>query len=154
MRRIKSALFFGLSILSFLFIHSNVAFGQKVHSKRTYNIVDYGAVADGKTLNTKAIQSAIDAAYAAKGGKVIFPKGRFLTGSIEMKSDVNIYLDEGAVLLGSTNSNDYKAMNTEGRPVSPKSDDNSQLALILAYNANNISVSGKGLIDGQGRALA
>lgn len=154
MHSIKSALFYSLSIVSFLFVQSNVAFGQQAHSKKTYNIVDYGAVADGKTLNTKAIQSAIDAANAAKGGKVIFPKGRFLTGSIEMKSGVNIYLEEGAVLLGSTNPNDYKAMETEGRPVSPKSDDNSQLALILAFNANNISLSGKGLIDGQGRALA
>jgi len=154
MRCIKSAFFFSFSIFSFLLIKRDIAFGQKVHAKKTYSIVDYGAIADGRTLNTTAIQAAIDAANAAKGGKVIFPKGRFLTGSIEMKSDVNIYLEEGAVLLGSTNPNDYKPINTEGRPVSPKTDDNSQLALILAYNANNISLSGKGLIDGQGRALA
>ena len=154
MNHIKQSLFFSLSFFSFLFIQSNVVYAQQSKDKKTYNIVDYGAIPDGKTLNTKAIQSAIDAANAAKGGKVIFPKGRFLTGSIEMKSDVNIYLEEGAVLLGSTNPNDYKAIDTEGRPVSPKSDDNSQLALILAYNANNISLSGNGLIDGQGRALA
>jgi hypothetical protein len=154
MSKIKTTLFFILSFVSFLLIFSNRSFGQKFTTKKIYNIVQYGAIADGKTLNTKAIQSAIDAANAAKGGKVIFPKGRFLTGSIEMKSDVNIYLEEGAVLLGSTNSNDYTKINKEGRPVSPKNDDNSQLALILAYNANNISLSGKGLIDGQGRALA
>ena len=154
MHRIKHTLFFSLSFVSFLLIHSNICFGQKPTTKKTYNIVDYGAIADGKTLNTKAIQAAIDAANSSKGGKVIFPKGRFLTGSIEMKSDVNIYLEEGAVLLGSTNPDDYKAMETEGRPISPKGDDNSQMALILAYNTNNISLSGKGLIDGQGRALA
>ena len=151
---IKSAVFYSLTFFSLFLISSNIAFGQKTSKKKVYNIVDYGAVADGKTLNTKAIQSAIDAANAAEGGTVIFPKGRFLTGSIEIKSDVNIYLEEGAVLLGSTNPNDYKAMDTEGRPVSPKSDDNSQLALVLAHNANNISLSGKGLINGQGRALA
>ena len=154
MHHFKSSLFYSLSILSFLFIQPNAALGQKADAKKIYNIVDYGAIADGKTLNTKAIQAAIDAANSSKGGKVIFPKGKFLTGSIEMKSGVNIYLEEGAVLLGSTNPNDYKAMETEGRPVSPKNDDNSQLALVLAYNANNISLSGKGLIDGQGRALA
>ena len=105
-----------------------MVFGQQVHTKKTYNIVHYGANADGKTLNTKAIQSAIDAANAAGGGKVIFPKGTFLSGSIEMKSDVDIYLEEGAVLLGSTNPADYKAMDTRDRPVSPRNDDHSQLA--------------------------
>lgn len=154
MSSINSILFYSLSILSFLFIQCDVVFGQQPHAKNTYNIIDYGAIADGTTNNTKAIQAAIDAASKAKGGKVFFPKGRFLTGSIEMKSDVNIYLEDGAVLLGSTIPNDYKAMDTEGRPVSPKNDDNSQLALILAHHANNISLSGKGLIDGQGRALA
>ena len=151
---IKSTLIFRLLIVSFLLIQSNVSYGQQSQSKKNYNIVDYGAIADGKTLNTKAIQAAIDSANSSKGGKVIFPKGKFLTGSIEMKSGVDIYLEESAVLLGSTNPNDYKTMETEGRPVSPKSDDNSQLALVLANNANNISLSGKGLIDGQGRALA
>lgn len=154
MLRIKSILFFGLLIFALLFIQPKISYGQQSQIKVAYNIVDYGAIADERTLNTKAIQAAIDAASNAKGGKVIFPQGKFLTGSIEIKSDVNIYLEEGAVLLGSTNPKDYKAIVVEGRPVSPKSDDNSQLALILAQNVNNISLSGKGMIDGQGRALA
>ncbi len=154
MQSIKSTIFFYLCALAFFFIFSNDSFGQNTHAQKTYNILDYGAVPDGKMLNTVAIQTAIDAANKAKGGKVIVPKGKFLTGSIEMKSNVNMYLGEGAVLLGSPNPEDYKAMNTAGRPVSPKNDDNSQLALLLAHNANNISISGKGLIDGQGRALA
>lgn len=120
-----------------------------------FNVVDYGAIADGETLNTEAIQATIDAAHTAKGGgSVIFPKGVFLTGSIEVKSDVAIYLDEGAVLLGSTNPNDYKAMDAKSRPSSPKNDDNSQLALILSHGAKNVLFSGKGVIDGQGRELA
>ena len=63
-----------------------------------------------------------------------------------MKSNVEIYIADGAVLLGSTNPGDYKAINTVGRPLSPKQDDNSQLALILAHKANNIALCGKGLI--------
>ncbi len=122
--------------------------------KKEYNVIDYGAVADGITMNTQAIQATIDAANKGKGGKVIFPKGTFLSGSIVMKSNVEIYLESDAVLLGSTNPEDYKSMDARGRPKSPKNDDNSQLALLLAHKANNIAVSGDGLIDGQGRALA
>jgi polygalacturonase len=154
MSRIKSILIYSLSSLSLLFFPCDVVFGQQPHTKNTYKTTDYGAIPDGKTLNTKAIQSAIDAASKAKGGNVIFPKGKFLTGSITLKSNVSIYLEEGAVLLGSDNPYDYTPMETKGRPVSPKNDDNSQLALLLALKANNISISGKGMIDGQGRALA
>ncbi|MEO5996657.1 MAG: glycoside hydrolase family 28 protein [Chitinophagaceae bacterium] len=154
MHNTKSTLFLSFCTLAFLLQFTRESYGQNLHKEKTFNIVDYGAVPDTKTLNTKAIQTAIDAASKNNGGKVIFPKGCFLTGSIEMKSDVAIFLEEGAILLGSTNPDDYKAMNTDGRPVSPKKDDNSQLALLLAYKANNISLSGLGLIDGQGRALA
>ena len=127
----------------------------KPSAKKEFNVVKYGAVSDGKTLNTEAIQNAINAANKIKsGGTVIFPKGRFLSGSIEMKSNVDLYFSEGAVLLGSINPDDYKAMDSKDRPKSPKNDDNSQLALILANKANNIQLYGKGLIDGQGRELA
>ncbi|WP_373517430.1 glycoside hydrolase family 28 protein [Pricia sp.] len=155
MHPIKSKLFFSVIILSYLFFQPKVTHGQQLPAKKVYDIVDYGAVADGKTMNTEAIQAAIDAAHKRKkGGRVLFPKGTFLSGSIEMRSNVDLYLEAGAVLLGSTNPNDYKAMTTEGRPSSPKNDDNSQLALVLANKADNIFLSGKGLIDGQGRGLA
>lgn len=154
MQRIKIKLFLSICFLGFLCIFSIESFGQNAPAKKVFNILNYGAVADGKTINTIAIQKAIDAANKNSGGKVIFPKGNFLTGSIEMKNDVEIYLDEGAVLLGSTNPNDYKVIEMKGRPVSPRTDDNSQLALVLAYKADNISLSGKGVIDGQGRQLA
>jgi len=155
MYSIKSILLLSLGILSCVSFNNKTDYKQQPQAKKAYNIVDYGAVGDGKTLNTKAIQAAIDAAHRAKkGGKVLFPEGTFLSGSIEMKSNVDIFLEDDAILLGSTNPEDYKAMGAEGRPSSPKNDDNSQLALVLAHKANNISVSGKGLIDGQGRALA
>jgi len=138
-----------LSGVCVFFCLSAIAQPQKV-----YNIVDFGAVADGITLNTQAIQTAIDAASKNEGGKVLIPKGRFLSGSIKMKSNVDLFIEDGAVFLGSTNPYDYTAMDSEGRPKSPKNDDNSQLALILANKAHNISLSGKGLIDGQGRSLS
>lgn len=151
---IKFLLLLSLGLFSCVSAKTKSEDRQPPPVKKVYNIVDYGAISDGKTLNTKAIQTAIDAASKNKGGKVIVPVGAFLTGSIEMKSDVDLYLEEGAVLLGSTDPADYHPMDTKGRPSSPKNDDNSQLALILANKANNISLSGKGLIDGQGRALA
>lgn len=123
-------------------------------SPKDFLVTQYGAVPDGKTLNTQAIQKAIDAAFKNKGGRVVFPKGNFLSGSIVLKSNVEIYLEENAVLLGSTNPKDYRNMTFSGRPVSPKADDNSQMALILAHKANKIAIKGKGAIDGQGLQLA
>lgn len=122
--------------------------------ERTFSILDFGASPDQTSLNTEAIQSAIDKASKIGGGKVVIPKGRFLTGSIVLKSNVDLFLEDGAVLLGSTNPGDYFKMDFPGRPDSPKKDDNSQMALILAHKANNISILGKGEIDGQGLQLA
>ncbi|MGV8963560.1 MAG: glycoside hydrolase family 28 protein [Candidatus Saccharimonadaceae bacterium] len=151
----KILLLLSLTMFSCMSAKSKLSTKHPDKLETSFNIVDFGAIADGITLNTQAIQAAIIAAHKAEGGgRVIFPKGKFLTGSIEVKSSVSIYLEEGAVLLGSTNPDDYKAMDTKGRPTSPKNDDNSQLALLLASSAKNISFSGKGIIDGQGRELA
>jgi polygalacturonase len=107
---------------------------------KEYNIVDFGAKPDGKTMNTKSIQSAIDKLYEAGGGKLIVPKGYFLTGSIELKSNINLYLEEGSVLMGSIDMSDYRKLT-------------GHQSLILASNQNNISITGEGTIDGQGRRL-
>lgn len=123
--------------------------------KKEFIITDYGAVADGITLSTIAIQKAIDlATKRKKGGIVVFPKGEFLSGTLEIKDNVELFFEEGAVLLGSTNPSDYYKINFEGRPDSPKKDDNSQLALVVANKADNIKLSGNGTIDGQGLKLA
>ncbi|WP_035644301.1 glycoside hydrolase family 28 protein [Flavobacterium sp. ASV13] len=108
---------------------------------KDYLVTAFGAVADGKTLNTTAIQKAIDAAYKNKGGRVIFSKGKFLSGSIVLKDNVELFFEDGAILLGSINPNDY-----------PKYEE--IRALVLAYNSKNITITGKGIIDGQGRELA
>ncbi len=121
---------------------------------KEYNILDFGAKPDGQTLNTNIIQSAIDQLSKEGGGKLIFPTGKFLTGSLQLKSGVHLYLEKGAVLLGSTNPYHYTELEMPGRPEADKKDDNSQMALLVAYKTDNISISGKGRIDGQGRELA
>lgn len=121
--------------------------------QKEYLITDFGAIGDGKHLNTKAIQSAINTA-SKNNGKLVFPKGKYVSGSLILKSNIELFLEQGAVLLGSTNPVDYKELDMPGRPESTKTDDNSQMALLVAYKASNITISGKGTIDGQGRKLA
>lgn len=106
-----------------------------------YNILKFGAVADGKTLNTFPIQSAIDIAHGNGGGRVIVPEGQFLTGAIRMKSGVELHVEKGGVLLGSTDPEQYYKIRR-------------WKALIMADSAKDISITGEGEIDGQGRQLA
>jgi len=136
-----------------LFTVYNLSFSQK-NSNSTLSVEQFGAVGDGVTINTKSIQAAINAAHQQNNGVVIFPKGKFVSGTIQLKSNVTLYFKEGAVLLGSTNPKDYYNMDFKGRPTSPKKDDNSQMALILAHKANNIELKGTGEIDGRGLKLA
>src|ERR1700748_3307598 len=77
-----------------------------VKDKR-YNIAEHGAVGNGTTLNTKAIQAVIDDCAQNGGGTVVIPKGVFLSGSIFLKPGVNLEIQEGGVLKGSTNIEDY-----------------------------------------------
>jgi len=132
---------------------------------RTFNIMDFGAVADGVTLNTTAIQKAIDMASKQAGSGshegnkqersvVILPAGRYLSGTVQLKSNVELHLENGAVLLGSTDPKDYHALDRPGHPVSPKQDDNSAMALIAAFKSQNVGITGPGRVDGQGTALA
>ena len=100
----------------------------------------FGIHSDGVTLNTRSIQFAIDYIHQQGGGRLVFDVGRYLTGSIHLKSDVTIHLLEGAVLLGVTNPLDY--------------DRQTFTALILAEHQQNIGITGKGVIDGQGRQVA
>jgi polygalacturonase len=101
-----------------------------------FKITDFGAVPDSKTLCTDFIQRAIDDCSLSGGGKVIVSAGRFLSGTIFLKNNVNLYLERGAVLLGSTRIEDYKPD-----------------ILIRGQNVENISITGFGTIDGQGDAF-
>ena len=117
-----------------------------------YNALQQGAVGDGKTLNTKSLQSAIDALHAKGGGQLYFPAGRYLTGSLQLKSNVTLYLEKEAVLLGSTSPYDYPGFSTEKEL--KVNNDHFDQALIYAEGAENIGITGEGCIDGQGRELA
>jgi Glycosyl hydrolases family 28 len=99
------------------------------------NIRDYGAKGDGKTLDSRAIQSAIDRASEQGGGVIAVPAGRFLCGTLFLKTNIELHLSPGAVLLGSTNLADY---------------DTTHPHLILAEQADNVAITGTGKIDGQG----
>ena len=106
----------------------------------TFNVRQYGAAGDGARLDTAALQQAIDAAATAGGGTVLFPPGRYLSASLDLKSRVTLQLDEGATLLGSPHRLDYRA----GKVIS----------LLRADRLQDIAVCGKGVIDGQGILLA
>ncbi|MCC8155074.1 MAG: hypothetical protein LIP01_13295 [Tannerellaceae bacterium] len=120
--------------------------------QKEYNILDYQATGDGATLNTAYIQKAIDECHQNGGGKVIIPKGTFLTGTLYMKDNTHLYLEEGAILKGSDSFDDYP--DNAVHYVNSFSYPNGKLfenkALIFAEGVRNISITGKGMIDGNG----
>ncbi len=117
------------------------------NSGTTKNILDYGAIPDGKTLNTAAIQRAIDDTFRTGGGIVYAPPGIFLIGGIDLKSRVTLFLEAGCVLLGSKSIDDY------GYHPGPsmKGDANGH-HVIFAQNADDVTLCGLGAIDGQGQS--
>lgn len=113
-----------------------------------YNVLKYGAKNDSSKLATQAIKKAIDAASKAGGGTVYFPAGKYLTGSIHLKSNITIFIDAGAELHFSDNFDDYLPMvksRYEGVDVTSFS------PLFYAYKAENIAIKGRGIIDGHGK---
>lgn len=112
---------------------------------KTYNILSYGAVADGVTDNTVAINTAIANCSAKGGGMVLVPKGKYVTGAINLKSHVNLHVTEGAELLFSTDPASYPIVHTsfEGTELMNYS------PLIYAYKQKNIAITGKGILNGQ-----
>lgn len=121
---------------------------------KKYNIVDFGAKGDGKTLNTESIQKAIDKVSSDGGGQLVVPDGNFLTGTLILKSGVNLILSPKAVILGSTNPYDYPFAKNILEKSKNEGKGNHIGALIGAADQTNISISGSGTIDGQGRKLA
>lgn len=132
--------------LSFLAIGPDALAGSQ-SAKGIFDVRDYGAIGDGATLDTKAIQSAIDACVQSGGGKVYLHSGTFLSGTIYLKSNITLYIEAGAVLLGSTDLKDYPVTVPEYRSYTDNYTDKS---LIYAEKAENISIAGRGVIDGQG----
>lgn len=111
------------------------------------SILDHGAVPDAQTLNTSAIQQAIDRQAAAGGGRVVVPRGIFLTGTIQLRSGITLHLDEGAVILGSPDLKHYLPR------VWGHHDDITPWHLVLAEDCERIALTGAGTIRGNGFAF-
>lgn len=111
-----------------------------------YNIESFGAKADGKMVCTKAIQTAINES-SQKGGRVIIPTGDFITGTLFLRDNTTLVIEKNARLLGSTQLNDYPKTTVNFRFFG---DTWVYQSLIIAHNVNNITIEGRGTIDGQG----
>ena len=121
-------------LLTFLF--------HPVVTGKTYDILAYGAEADGKTINTKAIQKAIDA--CTPGDTVYIQNGHYLTGTVHLKSNITLYISKEGFLIGSTNINDYEAYSN--RPLM-------RYGMLVANNIINLNISGPGTIEANGSAF-
>jgi hypothetical protein len=116
----------------------------------TVNVRDCGAAADGKQLDTRSIQAAIDKCATAGGGTVLLSAGVYLSGTIYLKNHVTLHLEAGATLLGSTNINHYPHNIPAIRSYT---DHYVKQSLIAGENLRHIGITGHGLIDGQGRSF-
>lgn len=111
-----------------------------------FPVTDFGAKGDGRTLNTRAIQSAIDHCAQAGGGVVVVPEGVFVSGAIFLKAGVNLSVEKGGVLKGSPNTNDYPWIPTRIAGLEMKW----PAALVNASNLASLELSGAGALDGSG----
>lgn len=130
------------ALLSLLMVSGNLL------AQQYYNVIKYGARNDSSRKATTAIAKAIAAASKAGGGTVYFPAGKYLTGPIHLKSNITVLIDAGAELHFSDDFDDYLPMvksRYEGVDVTSFS------PLFYAYEAENIAIKGRGLIDGHGR---
>ena len=112
---------------------------------KVFNVTEYGAVGDGQTLNTQAFAAAINACNQAGGGKVVVPPGLWITGPIQMKSNVNLHVERGALIQFTSDHTQYpivKASASSSRYVTASP--------IYGYKLKNIAITGGGIIDGAG----
>ena len=129
-------LFLGLTVL-----HAHAA---------DYDIRQYGAINDTTRLSTEAIQRAIDDCSKAGGGRVVVPTGQYKTGSLVLHSDVELHLEHGATLYGSTDVKDYRPMKSDYVSLRTQT---TTIQLIYADGVSNVVISGTGTIDGRGAAF-
>ena len=115
-----------------------------------YNICDYGAVSDTSRLSTEAVQKAIDACSKAGGGRVLVPAGNYKIGTIVLRSHVNLHLEAGATLYGSTALKDYKPMRSTYVSLRTQTE---TVQLVYADDVDDVVIDGFGTIDGRGRAF-
>lgn len=115
-------------------------------SSTIYTITDFGAVADAKTMNTAMIERAVQACSAAGGGTVYVPAGVFLTGAILLESNMNLYLEAGAVLSFCQQPSEYPIVHSRWEGVQQ----DVYASCIYAENAENVSLTGHGTLEGNG----
>jgi polygalacturonase len=133
-------------LVALLFVAISEPAGAALKRTTRYVVTGYGAIDDGKTVNTKSIQAAIDKCAASGGGVVVIPKGVFLSGAIFLKQGVNLLVEKDGVLKGTTNPDDYPQIQTrwEGTEEMWTS------AFINAEGVTDLEISGEGTIDGSG----
>jgi len=135
-------------------VFGTAAFAQKAAPEGSFfNIRAFDASGDGTTLDTAAIAKAIAAANAAGGGTVVFPPGTYLSGTLELLSNVTLELQAGAVLQASPNVKDYGSISAYGFGRNygvDSSGEGFRVGLIVARKAHNIAITGRGTIDGNG----
>ena len=118
------------------------------YASPAFNVKQYGAAGNGKTLDSPAIQRAIDAA-AVHGGTVIVPAGTYLSGSIFVKSGVRLEIQSGATILGSQSIADYPMMPTRIAGIEMSW----PAALVNVYGQHNVAITGEGTVDGDGKVF-
>ena len=115
---------------------------------KKYNVEGFGAVADGKTLCTKAVQNAVDHCHMQGGGIVLFERGSYVLSTVFLKSNVHIEIAENAEILGSLNCYDYAPQEKIDYPIyQDASHTYFDLSMFVGRNCENISITGKGKID-------
>jgi polygalacturonase len=127
-----------MRILSVLWI----LFAISCQTPSTRSVTEFGAIGDGKTLNTDFLQKAVDAVFDAGGGTLTVPPGVYVTGTVELKSNMTLHLESGATLLGSPDLGHYR-----------RYPNGTQMGILYARNAENIAITGFGSIDGNGRSF-
>mmetsp|Transcript_17712 Transcript_17712/g.24635 ORF Transcript_17712/g.24635 Transcript_17712/m.24635 type:complete len:422 (-) Transcript_17712:436-1701(-) len=128
-------------------------FRQPTHQEPIFNVRDYGAKGNGKTLDTVAIQKTIDAVSQNGGGEVYFPPGQYLTGSFNLTSNMTLFLDYDATIFASTNFNDFELV--QALPSYPNSKSNTSpryIGFVSGFNVSKVTITGFGTIDAQGLA--
>lgn len=114
---------------------------------RDVNLKDFGAVGDGRTLCTDAFAKAVDALSAKGGGRLVVPRGVWHTGPIVLKSNINLYLEKGAVILFAADETLYPLIKTSFEGL----DTRRCQSPLSANGAENIAITGQGVIDGNGQ---
>ncbi|MGA9623066.1 MAG: glycosyl hydrolase family 28-related protein, partial [Bryobacteraceae bacterium] len=113
---------------------------------KRFTITGFGAAGDGKTVNTTALQALIDKVAKEGGGTVVVPEGTFLTGALFFKQGVNLYIEKGGTLKGTTEQSDYPQVKTRWEGIEREWTS----ALLNFTGMTGVDVSGEGTIDGSG----